>query len=180
MDLRSQLQIVLQKAGYQTWLVSLDGLDAIGFEDDTVMGFACIFNSAKELLERWRDVEMRLLTTHALALKQAGEKTWNIYSVFLSREGADDVDEREVRWIEEDLERTRKVTACGVTTREELVIALMPVLPLQYQPLLDSDDFDVTQRLRKRIGDIAPTAAPAVLTEEVSPNEVVRLLGAEE
>ena len=54
-DLKSSLQVVLQDAGYQTWLVSVNGLEAIGFEDDAAMGFACVFEDAPSLLARWRD-----------------------------------------------------------------------------------------------------------------------------
>lgn len=179
MDLKSQLQIVLQEAEYQTWLISVEGLDAVGFEDDTVMGFACLFHNPQALLQRWRAVETVLLTTHTSSLQKAGEKTWNIYSVFLSAEKADEVQSREVRWIEEDLERTRKITGCGLIERQDLVRALLPVLPLQYQPVLDTEDFDLTQRLRRRVADIAPTAVIAAFDDEVSPSEVVRVLGAE-
>jgi hypothetical protein len=180
MDLKSQLQIILQEAEYQTWLASVDGLDAVGFEDDTVMGFACIFPTAEALLQRWPAMEMTLLTSHAPSLQKAGEKTWNVYSVFLSAEKGDDVQARQVRWIEEDLERTRKIAAVGLVDREDLEMALLPVLPLQYQPVLDTEDFDLTRRLRKRIADIAPAVATAALDSEVSPAEVVHLLiGAE-
>ena len=179
MDLKSQLQIILQEANYQTWLASVDELDAIGFEDEAVMGFACIFDTAEALLQRWRAVETILLTTHAPSLQRAGEKAWNVYSVFLSVEKANDIQTREVRWIEEDQERTRKIAACGVTAREDLAMALLPLLPLQYQPVLDDEDFDLTRRLRKRIVDIAPAAAIAALDDEISPTEVVRLFGVE-
>jgi hypothetical protein len=46
--------------------------------------------------------------------------------------------------------------------------------------LLDSEDFDLTQRLVKRIANIAPAAADAALDMEIVPSEVVRLLGAEQ
>jgi len=92
---------------------------------------------------------------------------------------ANEVELRQIRWIEEDLERTRKIAACGLTTRDDVVTALLPLLPLQYQPLLDSEDLDLTRRLRKRIATIAPTAANAALDDAVSPAEVVRILGAE-
>jgi len=178
-DLKSSLQVVLRDAGYQTWLVSLDDLEAIGFEDDAAMGFACVFEDAAALLERWRDLETRLLTQHAHSLQRAGEKTWNIYSVFLCTTTATPVQLRDVRWIEEDLERTRKITGCGLTSTSEVVTALLRLLPLQYQPLLDSENFDLTQRLVKRIGNIAPAATHAALDETILPAEVVRLLGVE-
>jgi hypothetical protein len=177
-DLKSTVQVVLQDAVYETWLLSVDGLPTIGFEDNAVMGFVCLFEDAATLLRRWRDLETKLLTVHASSLQKAGEKTWNVYSVFLCSSGADDTQLREIRWIEEDLERTRKIAASGLSTRDEIVRALLPLLPIQRQPLLDSEDFDLTQRLRKRFASIAPDAANAVLDETVTPAEVVRLLGA--
>jgi hypothetical protein len=84
MDLKSPVQVVLQDAGYETWLLSVDGLPAVGFEDNAVMGFVCLFEDTSSLLRRWRDLETKLLIVHASSLQKAGEKTWNIYSVFLS------------------------------------------------------------------------------------------------
>ena len=43
---------------------------------------------------------------------------------------------------------------------------------------MDSEDFDLTQRLRKRIVDIAPSVEGAALDDKVSPIEIVRLLEA--
>ena len=101
-DLKSSLQVVLQDAGYQTWLVSLDDLEAIGFEDEAAMGFAYVFEDAATMLTRWRELEIRLLTRHAPSLQKAGEKTWNIYSVFLCSELGTADQLREIRWIEEE------------------------------------------------------------------------------
>jgi hypothetical protein len=178
-DFTSPLQVVLQEAGYQTWVVSVSGIETVCFEDDAVMGFACIFGDAATLLAHWREVETMWLRKHAPSLHKAGEKTWNLYSVFLCTSSADPIQMRELRAIEEDLERTRKIASCALNNRTALIAAVLPLLPLQSQPILDSDDFDLTQRLRKRIATIAPAAAGAALDLGVSPNEVVRLLGAE-
>ena len=178
-DLKSTVQLVLQEAGYQTWQTSFEGTSAIAFEDEAVMGFAFVFDDVPTMLNRWRDVETTLLTRHAQSLQKAGQKTWNVYSLFLSPDRAKDPELRQVRWIEEDLERTRKIAACGLSGREEVVTALLPLLPLQYQPLLDSEELDLTRRLQKRIAVIAPSAATAVLDESISPATVVKILGAE-
>lgn len=178
-DFTSPLQVTLQQAGYQTWMTSINGIETVCFEDDAVMGFVCIFEDAATLLAHWRSVEIMWLTKHAPSLHKAGEKTWNVYSVFLSAGAADPVQLRELRAIEEDLERTRKITGCGLSNRSAFIAAVLPLLPLQYQPVLDSEDFDLTQRLRKRIATIAPAAATGALDETVSPSEVVRLLGTE-
>lgn len=178
-DLKSPLQALLQDSGYQTWLTVVDSFEIVGFEDDAVMGFACVFETVENLLRDWRNVENKILLKHAPALQRAGEKTWNVYSVFLSSATATTSQLREVRWIEENLEKTRKITGCQLSSREDLVRTLLPLLPLQYQPQLESEDFDLRQRLRKRIASIAPNVSEAALDQNVSAAEVVRLLGAD-
>jgi hypothetical protein len=177
-DLRSPVQVVLQEAGYETWLSSVSGETVINFEDAAVMGFVCMFDDVASMLLRWRDMESGLLTAHAPALQRGGDKTWNVYCAFLCSGVPDKVQAREVRWIEEDLERTRKIAACGLANREQVVNALLPLLPIQYQPVLDSEEFDLTQRLKKRIADIAPGAANAALDDVIPAAEVARMLGA--
>jgi hypothetical protein len=179
-DLKSLLQGVLQDSGYHTWLTTLDNLEIVGFEDDAVMGFACVYDSVDALLKEWRSIESKILTKHALALQGAGQKTWNVYFVFLTSGASTQTQHREVRWVEENLERTRKITGCQVSTRADLVQVLLPLLPIQYQPQLDTEDFDLKQRLRKRILAIAPTVSDATLNERVSPSEIVRLLGVDQ
>ncbi len=179
MDLKSQLQITLQEAHYSTWLTAVDDLEVIGFEDEAVMGFACIFTDITTMLSHWRDIETRLLVKHAASLQKAGEKTWNVYSVFLSQAAPDTTQAREIRWIEEDQERTRKLASGGVTDQQALVTSLLPLLPLQNQPRLDREDFDVTQRLSRRVSVIAPAVANVALDSRTNVDEVVRLLGVE-
>jgi len=175
-ELRSSVQVILQDAGYETWLTSLNGETVIVFEDDAVMGFVCMFDDVASMLRRWRDMETALLAAHAPALQRGGEKTWNVYCAFLCSVVPDRTQIREVRSIEEDLEQTRKIAAAGLTNREQVVNALLPLLPIQYQPELDSEQFDVTQRLKRRISDIAPEAG-AALDEAIPATEIVRLLG---
>jgi len=176
-DLRSPVQMILQDAGYETWLSSVGGETVIIFEDDAVMGFVCMFDDVVPMLQRWRDMETALLTAHAPALQRGGDKTWNVYCVFLSSAAPDKEQVREVRWIEEDLERTRKIAACGLTNREQVVAALLPLLPIQYQPVLDTEEFDLTQRLKRRVSDIAPGATNAALDDSIPATEIVRMLG---
>lgn len=174
-DITSTVQIMLQEAGYETWLVSVDQVTAVCFEDDAIMGFASIFDDPALLLERWRNVESILLARHATRLREAEEKAWNVYSIFLCPASASDDVARQFRRIDEDLERTRKIAACHLVGQEEIVTALLPLLPIQYCPRLENED--LTERLKKRILAIAPAAVDVVLDETVSPIEVVRLLG---
>ena len=176
-DLKPTLQALLQDAGYETWFVAIDQYEIVAFEDDAAMGFACVFESGEVLLKEWRGLETKFLMNFASALKRAGEKTWNVYSVFLCAENASEDDTRAIRWIEENLERTRKVTGIVPNGRADLIVALLPLLPIQYRPRLDSDDFDLTQRLSRRIAGIAQPVEHAALDRSVPASEVVRLLG---
>lgn len=174
-NLLSTMQVLLREAGFNTRLTSIDRYSVVCFEDDTLMGFGWIFDNSDELLSRWKAAEMSILTRYAPGFRVAGEKAWNVYSVFLCSLGAGPSQNRQVRWIEEDLERTRKIAACGLASREDLIRALLPILPLQYQPTLRTED--VTDRLQRRIRTIAPKASDVALDETVAPAEVVRLLG---
>lgn len=174
-DVFSTLQVVLQEAGFTTRLTSIDRSSIVCFEDDVLMGFGCVFEDPSGLLTRWKATEMSFLKRYAPSFRAAGEKAWNVYCLFLCGAAGDSIQNREVRWIEEDLERTRKVAACGLASREDLLRALLPVLPLQYQPVLRPED--VTERLQTRIHTIAPRASHVVLDLAVSAAEVVRLLG---
>lgn len=174
-DLLSMAQVVLRDAGFSTRLASLDGTALVCFEDNALVGFCCTFDHPERLLAEWRARELALLTRFAASFRSAGDKAWNVYCAFLCGSQTDPAQTREIRWIEEDLERTRKIAACGIASREELVRVLLPVLPLQYQPELRAED--VTERLRRRIAAIAPNVVEVALDEAVSPVEVVRILG---
>lgn len=173
-DVLSTLQVVLREAGFSIGLTSIDRPPIVCFEDDILLGFACIFDDPTGLLERWKISEMALLKRYATTIRTAGEKAWNVYFLFLCAAAADPIQSRQVRWVEEDLERTRKVAACGLASREDLLRALLPVLPLQYQPVLRAED--VADRLQTRIRTIAPTVQHVILDQSVSPMEVVRLI----
>jgi len=158
-DLLSSLQIVLQEAGYETWLTPVDQFTAVCFEDEAVIGVATVFDDVASLLDRWRGIEAALLSRFAPRLRESEDKAWNIYSLFLTAATADESQARELSQLEEDLEQTRKIAAFGLNDREAIAAAILPVLPLQYRPRLDKED--LAGRLRTRIATIAPTAAQA-------------------
>jgi hypothetical protein len=174
-DLLSSMQILLREAGFTTHLTSVDNVRSVSFEDDALVGFASSFSSPTELLSRWKPIETAILTRHSQSLRKAGEKAWNVYVVLLCAAAADPIVNRQVCWIEEDLERTRKIAACGLGNREDLVRALLPLLPFQYQPALQVES--VKDRLQRRIGFIAPVASDVALDDSVAASDVVSLLG---
>src|SRR5438067_237143 len=96
MNLSSQVQIVLQDAGYRTWLDAIEAGTAICFEDDSAIGFVFIFETPRTLIERWRNIENVLLVRNAGLLRKAGDKAWNVYSVFLTAAHADEVEQRAI------------------------------------------------------------------------------------
>jgi hypothetical protein len=174
-DVLSIVQLILDEAGFATHLTLVDENSIVCFEDDILTGFTCIFENPKTLLARWKALERSLLMRYAPSIRASGEKAWNVYCVFLSSLPANPEDKRQVRWIEEDLERTRKITGCGLVSREDVVRCLLPVLPIQYQPAIRAED--VTERLLARIQNIVPKVSEVVLDESITPLEVVRLLG---
>ncbi len=174
-DLTSTLQIILKEAGYHSWLISVDRRTVISFEDETLIGFAFIFDTPQSLISQWLSQETAVLARYNQQFREAQDKAWNIYSLFLSAGPVDDMQAREIRQIEENQERTRKIAACGLSSHEDTVFALLPILPIQYRPRLEEENY--VDRLRKRIADFAPNVADAVLNEDVSPAEVAHMLG---
>ncbi|MVT69466.1 hypothetical protein GPL21_30695 [Bradyrhizobium pachyrhizi] len=174
-DLLSTLQLVLKDGGYQCWLMPVERRAGVTFEDDTLMGFGYVFEDPQSLIEQWRAQEAATLNRYASRFRAANEKAWNIYSIFLCATAAEEAQARVIRQIEEDLDRTRKIAACGVGTVDEVVTALLPIMPLQYRPTLEQEDY--AARLRRRIADFAPDAAEAALNEDVPPADVIALLG---
>ncbi len=174
-DLLSTSQILLRDAGFSVRLHSLGRTPLVCFEDEVLIGFCSLFETPQELIGRWKAFEGDILGRFAPQIRAAGDKAWNVYCVFLCAAVADGPQKRAVSWIEEDLERTRKVAASGIASREDLVRVLLPVLPVQYQPVLQHED--LTERLLRRISDIAPQATHVVLDPAVPASEAVRLLG---
>lgn len=174
-DLLSTSQILLRDAGFRVRLSSVNRRSVVCFEDNALLGFCGAFEQTDELLQSWKSFESEILGRFAVDIRAAGEKAWNVYCVFLCSGVSDTSQRRMVSWIEEDLERTRKVAACDIASREDLARVLLPVLPLQYQPALEQED--LTARLQRRIEDIAPQAAPGILDTNIPVAEAVRLLG---
>lgn len=174
-DIFGTSQAFLRENEYRTRLVSYRQGSLLTFEDDSVLGFCIQFDDAKTLLEGWKAAETDVLNGYGARFRSAGEKSWNVYLVFLCGSGATPEEARQARWIEENLDRTRKIAACGIATRADLQKALLPLLRLQYRPILKPESFN--DRLERRIASIAPAVANVALKNDIPPNEVVRLLG---
>ena len=113
-DILGITQALLRANDYRTRLLSFERMPLLSFEDDSVLGFCFEFDGPVALLEQWRAVETEILNRHGGRFRSAGEKSWNIYLLFLSGASADTEQRRQIRWIEENLERTRKIAACDI------------------------------------------------------------------
>jgi hypothetical protein len=175
MDVAAQAEIILREAGYDTWL-STGGYPAVTcFENAALIGFLHVFPSAEELLSQWEASQRAVLSRHAVALRSAGAKAWNVYSVFLTPEQSK-VHLRAIERIEEDFALTRKIARTALRTPVDIEKTLLPLIAVKAQASLAAADFEA--RLRSRLKDIAPAALTAFLGE-MRADEVARILGAE-
>lgn len=173
MDIGTQSEVVLREAGYETWPWTGASPPVICFESATLVGFVHVFGNAKELLDRWEAAQQRVLARHAPALRAAGAKAWNVYSVFLTSELAPDL-QRHVEKLEENFALTRKIARTAIQTAEDVTNVLMPLCPIKAQAILDNAD--ITDRLRGRAKDVPVEALNAFLGDR-RPEDVAAILG---
>lgn len=173
-DTKSIVKAVLEDAGYSARYVEFDKRTGVNFEDETLMGFVIEFDSTQALIDDWPRVEKGLLTKYSQNLREAGDKAWNVYLVCFTSSATTGGQERLVRWIEENLERTRKLAACAVETRADIERLLLPLLPIQFRPSIEL--LDVTKRLQARINAIAPSVDDIALESQVAAADVASAL----
>jgi len=132
-----------------------------------------VFGSANELLDTWETAQQRVLARHAPALRAAGAKAWNVYSVFLTSELAPTLQHR-VEKLEENFVLTRKIARTAIQTAEDVTNVLMTFGPIKAQPLLGNAD--MAERLRARAKDIPVEVLNAFLGD-LRPEDVAAILG---
>jgi hypothetical protein len=157
---------VLEKYHY---IVSSRSEDMLQFEDETLLGFICVL-SLESLLRTWSRRQDDFLRSNARTLDNSALKAWNLYSVFLSSDVADDVARKSIITIEEDFRASRKVVLAGVQTTADVIRALYPFIPIQNIAALETSD-----SLRKLQGRLSalPPAAVDVLLRDPSSNESI-------
>jgi hypothetical protein len=173
MDIQTQTEILLREGGFDTWSFTGVSPAVICFESAALIGFVHVFATAEELLANWEQAQHRVLARHSAALRAAGAKAWNVYSIFLSEGSA--AQQRVVERIEENFNLTRKIARSGIVTREDVEHALLPLTAIRSQPLISNSDFH--ERLRSRLEDVPEHALSAFLGS-VAVEEVVEKIGA--
>ena len=174
MDIFTQVEIVLRSAGYETWKWTGLSPSVVCFENASVLGFVHEYGTSTEQLRLWATDQQAVLARHSGALRAAGQKAWNVYSVFLSGDQVPQP-QRAVDQIEEDFTLTRKIARCSVRTPDDVERALLPLTRIRAQPLLGDPRFE--SRLRTRLKDL-PEGALAALLSQTRPDDVARILGA--
>lgn len=160
MDVSTHVEILLREAGYETWPWTGVSPAVTCFENAAIIGFVHVFRSADDLLERWDSAQHAVLSRHSAALRLAGAKAWNVYSVFLA-EDQSPRQQRAVERIEENFSLTRKIARAGVRTVADVERALLPLTVVNAQPILSDTDFK--GRLRARLKDVSDDVLTAFL-----------------
>ena len=178
MDPLTTAETELSKVGYETWQEP-DETDRVYFEDRSVFGMVTTYASVRDLIDEHEDRQDQFLQANEKALRSAGnqEKVWNAYTVHLTvgdfsnndREHANQ--ENKLFRIEENFRGTRKIARANVTDDEDVVDALLPLLPIQRKPKLAAEDY--RQQLEDELGEKFDHAFLSVLDEDASPDDIV-------
>ncbi len=174
-DILTETEIILRDAGFETWLWTGAEKPVACFENAALMGFVHVFQNSEELLARWEAAQDRVLARHRAALRRAGAKAWNVYSVFLTSDSPVRK-QRLIERIEENFAQTRKIARADIKSRTDLDRALLPLLAVRASPLLGDSDFE--SRLRSRLSNISEPALNAFFGSAPA-DDVARILSEE-
>jgi hypothetical protein len=136
--------------------------DAFAFEDNTVIGFVIVYETAAALLSNWRTASDGLMLEHTELLGAAGPKAWNTYLVLLAADEAGFGEALALGQVEEDLEGMRKIARAGIAGPTAARGALLPLLPFRAAPVLEP--VDMPAEIRERASDLDPEVVRAFLS----------------
>jgi hypothetical protein len=173
MDIYRQAESLLRKGGYRSSYTATSPTLGLSFEDEIIVGFLHVFDTATSLISTWRGVELTYVGRHALQLRGSPEKAWNVYSVFLTEDRGTQLQSFEVDRIEEDLSSTRKIARLGVSSLPDLERALLPMLPLRALTSFAPADYEV--QLRNRLSFLPENVLQALFAQRDA-QEVARLM----
>ncbi len=175
MDLSTQIETLLRSNGYFTSLWTGNKVPIVCLENKTIFGFIHLFESTEDLLSNWKDIQKTTFEHHAEVLNKAGEKAWNVYSVFLSEEDSKTELFKQLELIEEDFTYSRKIARTGIQTQSDITEALLPLLSIQSHPSLNEVIYE--DRLRTRLNDLPQEVITAFLqNKDIEPSEVAQIL----
>jgi hypothetical protein len=165
------VESVLEQAGFRCRISSYDP-SVLWFEDDSILGFVGIFDTAEEMVKSWSNKQATFIQRNAAALRRSNLKAWNCYAILLCAEQVNLEGRQLFAEIEGDLSLTRKIVAEGISTQRDLQRALLPILPIQNRALVAaSESLDLESRL-----DLWPKNAVLALEGEGTALDVLESL----
>lgn len=102
------------------------------FEDPYSLVAVTIFDTWKQLQDRWPDSQSSLVDLVASKLSKSEAKAWDVYLAVLTPAFADTDSARELNAIRYDTTRVRKLISTGedLTTLDGVRRTLLPLLPI--------------------------------------------------
>lgn len=159
MDVYKEAQLLLREARYKT--TGNDAQMMISFEDSSLAGFIFVISDVKKLLSSWSTLEKDALKTFSEQIRNADEKAWNLYSIFLTPQSVsiDSSELHDIEMIDETFQYTRKIARAGIKSKDDLKMALLPLLPIRDQGVSTNDNFK--SRVNSHLAEFPSTALEA-------------------
>lgn len=168
-----EVQRTLVDAEFSTMRLEKLGRDAIAFESATVLGFAWVYRTTTDLLTSWKEDCDRVFRASQAGLRRAEVKAWNTYAVLLAEGSGTLAESVKLFAIEEDLTVARKIARAGIVSRDDVRIALLPLIAIQSTPRLEA--VDMAAEIRLRTTEIPTKIVEAFISGTPIPT-VVRLM----
>ena len=159
-ELVHDVRAALHAAGYDTLMLRPDSA-VLYFEDDSIMGHVHVVESAEEILDRWESIQDEFLRSNAPRFLRDPLKAWNIYTVLVTAAPHTQRTATALLSVEDDMRGTRKIVRAGVVTKQDVLGALAPILPLRNVSTVSP--VNLTTRLEERLRAIA-TPLPYLVT----------------
>lgn len=173
MDISKETEIILRDNGYNTWQWTDSSQSVICFENESILGFIHIVSGCMEIIDKWRAIQDVTLARFKPELKKAGEKAWNVYSIFLTEGRADTQTKNMLNSIEENFQLTRKIVRAGINSQQQLIGALLPLLSIRNKPIFDESNFD--EKLFTNLSKLHVEGAKA-FTKNIKPRDIAQIL----
>ena len=171
---KKYIQKALENANYIVFQNAGGILNCMAFEDTTKFGFIFLYSETSALLKNWKKDGDKIVDKFKFQIRNSGDKSWNIYLVFLSLEKANEKERVQLSKIEEDLTGTRKIAQSVVSDEDGIRGGLLSLLEIQNPPVIEP--VDIEQEIRKRTSELPSKAIDAFFNNAQS-DELIRLMG---
>lgn len=172
MELLQECQSILIDENYAA-RYSANRPSQLLFEDVSLLGFVLVYEKVGQLLAEWEAEQDRFLELNSNRLRLAAEKSWNVYSVFLTEDTPTQQQSSALAQVEEDFRGTRKIARAAILSPSALKRVLLPLLSIQNLVRLQPED--ALLRLRSRL-PLSPEALDMLFGDLPAPQIAQHLL----